>query len=686
MGYFLLGNLSTAALSVGPPAYRNILGYGGSSSATESQLQITYRVAGRFDRLGGHVNNVGTARSMTLRKNGANGANTVSWTDTTDQTVTDTTHIDSVADGDTINVSFTWVTFPTWYSMYVRFLPDSGHAAMLAASVVNIGTAGFTQLHCGANVNASESTVAVAAQAAFTLTNFFARVWTNGASATQTYTARKNSADGNNTLSIGTGATGYFEDTTHSDSYAVSDTFCARMATAGAGNNTLILGGKFDFTTAASGHQACGRFPSTTYANNTFYFGLFGSGSAGTATEAQMQVTAQFPCILSRLWVRVGSNSVNATSTFRTRKNGANGNVSVSIGSTATGNFSDTTNSDNVHSTDAINFSCTTTGSGTMDIFGEVIKITPTDPQILTSEDLTAQPIYQYPVSLRNWDWEYNKNLVGLDRLPVGKQEYRLPEGHLPRFRPFGPELRTWDWEYNKNLVGKDIVPGKRVTELPYTPRPKPIEHPIALKLGTAQIQATFPPVGARFLDLWPKPPQYHVQLRTWTWTSYLNLGIVPQPPVRPFDWPLPKTPFYVPDLRFAKGRIPPPQTVPFSQFYWPLTPAPHYSVRLRSWTWDMPPGTKEPPFNQEYWPLTPAAKRASNLGTITASYNPNLVGKDVLPPGDQWTALWPKGRPYPVDLRTVTFNHALEAESLTPITEIHYLPFITYTGELTVR
>jgi hypothetical protein len=61
----------------------------------------------------------------------------------------------------------------------------------------------------------------------------------------------------------------------------------------------------------------------------------------------------------------VVSNTVTATSTLRTRKNGANGGGAISISASTTGYFEDTSGTDAIMSTDYVNYQIVTGATGT---------------------------------------------------------------------------------------------------------------------------------------------------------------------------------------------------------------------------------------------------------------------------------------------------------------------------------
>ena len=88
-------------------------------------------------------------------------------------------------------------------------------------------------------------------------------------------------------------------------------------------------------------------------ANTTQYWNHIG-GINPTATEADANHTIWQAGTYNNLRVGINTNSVAATSTFRTRKNTANGGQSVSVTSSGTGIFADTTNSDTIAANDLV--------------------------------------------------------------------------------------------------------------------------------------------------------------------------------------------------------------------------------------------------------------------------------------------------------------------------------------------
>ena len=201
-----------------------------------------------------------------------------------------------------------------------------------------------------------------------TFSRLAVRCQTNGITATSTFRLRKNAGNGNQTVSITTGSTGLFEDTSNTDTVSAgTDEFDYQIITGSTGtnlilNHTVIVFEPTDTTRSVTkiGTTDIGAFTtasSTTYANLSGYTG-------GAAVETNYQHRIKRNGKLKYLNAEVSANARTTATTIRTRINTANGLQSVSVGSTATGTFEDTTNSDTLAVSDLINFSFTT-GTGT---------------------------------------------------------------------------------------------------------------------------------------------------------------------------------------------------------------------------------------------------------------------------------------------------------------------------------
>jgi hypothetical protein len=240
----------------------------------------------------------------------------------------------------------------------------------------------------------SEAIGQIPVRAAGTLSDFALRIGTNSVSASTVFTVRKNGADTTCVITAGSGATGVFEDTTHSFTVTAGDLLVVRSVPGAGSTGTFTLYHvKMEFDTDASTTKTvtrlgatCGSLNTGHTAASTSYRYAIGSaiptGTTTNATETVAQTIEKYSATYRNLGVRVTANSRTTVTTGRFRKNASDGNQSVSIGNSATGWFEDTTNSDTVVSGDLTNFQLTTgTGTSAFSLFGFVVDYeTATNP------------------------------------------------------------------------------------------------------------------------------------------------------------------------------------------------------------------------------------------------------------------------------------------------------------------
>src|SRR3982751_6364324 len=90
-----------------------------------------------------------------------------------------------------------------------------------------------------------------------------------------------------------------------------------------------------------------------------------GRANPNTNSESVNQLKARDIYTLSNLSITVGSNTITASSTIVVRHNTANSTMTVSVGSSATGQFRDTTHTVTTTSTSLLSYQITTGGTGT---------------------------------------------------------------------------------------------------------------------------------------------------------------------------------------------------------------------------------------------------------------------------------------------------------------------------------
>lgn len=187
-------------------------------------------------------------------------------------------------------------------------------------------------------------------------------------------TVRNNAADTSMTVAIGTGATGAFEDVANTASIAAGNDMAYKVITGSGGTMTFRVksvifeptDGAKTVTVFVAGNT------NITTASVTRFLRLV--SSITETTEANTQYKTRTAGTLKNLAIRTATNSRTTTTTWRSRKNTANGALVYSILATDDNVYlEDTTNSDTLASGDNLNHQWTT-GSGTQTLTVSNIK------------------------------------------------------------------------------------------------------------------------------------------------------------------------------------------------------------------------------------------------------------------------------------------------------------------------
>lgn len=166
---------------------------------------------------------------------------------------------------------------------------------------------------------------------------------------------RLNGANGNLSVSIGAGLTGSFTDASNTQTIAAGDDYNYQVITPNTSGSITV---RCANTVFAATTNTVGKYinrNAVRSATTPFYEVMAGGSVTGTV-EANAQVKAKTAGTAKNLFSNVVSNSSAATTTIRFRKNGGNGNMVISIGAAATGQFEDTSNTDSVAVDDLINY------------------------------------------------------------------------------------------------------------------------------------------------------------------------------------------------------------------------------------------------------------------------------------------------------------------------------------------
>ena len=231
-------NFSTRGVATTPSAdtvggrFNLFNGLMAANASNEAGVLTKVKKAGVFIHLQAITTANAKTASMTVisRKNSANGALTMTIT-TTPGLFEDTTHSDTIAAADTWSSDFvagTDTTNACTYSLLAQdFETSSGNFFMVqcGAAADVAGTASstvFAPIGGRLAFTATETDVQSNALAAFTYSNMTIHQ-TVSSTATGTCRLRKNTANGNQTVTFGTAASNSYEDSTHTDVCVTTD-------------------------------------------------------------------------------------------------------------------------------------------------------------------------------------------------------------------------------------------------------------------------------------------------------------------------------------------------------------------------------------------------------------------------------------------------------------------------------
>jgi len=342
----------------------------GASQSTETFARRTVRKAGVLSGLCVNVTSGVTPTPVwTARKNNVNATVTVSLSSAS--IFNDLTHSDSFASTDTMDWSCTG-TVPV-YGVSALYTGNNNATVSFAHSTYttfNAATSTFISFGGqGSGGVGVESGVKTPIRAPATSSNMLALVTSNASTTARTLTSRKNAAAGNQTVSITASTTGAFEDTTHTDSVVSGDFFNYSIGTGTTGSTVFSVGCIMTGTTDEFDTGCLGSGTAFSSSGNIFS-GIMGSGVDPGATEATKQLQLNTAGSLRALRWGISGNSNTGAVTVTLRKNGANGNLVLSIPASNTGTFEDTTHADTFFPADLLNLQYANNTAGMSGAFG----------------------------------------------------------------------------------------------------------------------------------------------------------------------------------------------------------------------------------------------------------------------------------------------------------------------------
>lgn len=345
-----------------------------SYEAAEALAVVTSRVSSTFKNLYARViaNTITATTTVRFRVNLANGNQVLSVGASTTGEFEDNVNTDSVISGDEWNANFvtggtgTTITFsfigvlssgPNTYAWYSNIGGDISSASVTTYAAIG-GFSGVT--------GTVEADKQLRMKTAGTAKNLKVITGTNNRTTNTVFRSRVNGANGAQTFTIAGGTTGFFDDSSNTDTLAVDDLLNISITT-GTGTEILdcIYAG-MDLETTNNGEQLLSSSNAglTVTTGLTRFIILTGRMDANT-TELDTRAEVNVSCLLSKLAAYVSANTIVEDSTLRLRKNGANANQVVPLTGLTTGYFEDGVNTDSFVETDEGNYSLVTGATGT---------------------------------------------------------------------------------------------------------------------------------------------------------------------------------------------------------------------------------------------------------------------------------------------------------------------------------
>ena len=371
------GNSGSTGIPSGTPTYYRVGNATLLDNLTIARAEVIWRTPGVFSKL--YVRIVANTRTaistIHLRVNGVNVTNTVDIPAGFVGVIEDTTHSDTIANGDTVVYRVVTGAGGSLTIALISIIFDA--TTDCVSKQVNHGYAPATaSITHYANISGRfsgvttvEGNTEATVKKPGVAKNLFFYVSSNPRTTPTTFTLRKNRTDTAITITVPAGEFGIYEDTTNSISYAVNDEINWKITT-GAGTELLQMWSlTIDYITPQEGFinaTAVGASGDITLGPGvTEYYVVGGGMIEGTTTEADAAITARDAFTLSNLTVYARANTITAASTVTLMKNGSPTAMTLSIDSTAAGFFSDSTNPVTFEAGDTMSYKVVTGGTGT---------------------------------------------------------------------------------------------------------------------------------------------------------------------------------------------------------------------------------------------------------------------------------------------------------------------------------
>lgn len=325
-----------------------------STSTTEANRQIKFYRSGYLKNLRCYVSANSAASSTTLitRKNGSNGNCSFSIGAGATGSFEDTTNYDTISSGDLACMLIDRNDSGSLTIAHggIDFLCTTATSKFtLSGTSLGLGTASVTRYYYPFGNSGIQTTESQIMQpqfpAAGTAKNLNLYVSANGRSTSTTFTLRINSADSAVTLSVGSSATGRFEDTSNTVSVSAGDSFNYSITTSTGTGTITVQNIGFEVENTTTGSVSSGSLQQQSFGNNTTnYISMICSEIVST-TEANQNPVLRGTGTIRKLYVYSSANTASNTTTFTARKNSSDQSLTTSFATTVSGVSSDTSNS-----------------------------------------------------------------------------------------------------------------------------------------------------------------------------------------------------------------------------------------------------------------------------------------------------------------------------------------------------
>lgn len=332
-----------------------------------------FKTAGllKYMKLSMAVNGAGSSTIVSIRKNGVDTSLSITVPAATTGIYTDYTNEVTVDVDDEMEFYVDRGSLSSFSHLSVDFSTNGKCVSILGNSILTtLSTASVTRFYSLVNssleaVTTHDSRVGMRVEAPITAKNLMVRINSNARTTTTTFRFVNNpGVNGNQVISVGSGLTGDFWDTTNSDVLVVDDLPCFSVTTGSGTQQIRWTVMKVDLVSEPYHYTAYVRdINSNLSPTNTRYFNLFASNTI-VQTESFVQYKIRSDGLFKNLRCFVRTNTKASTSTITLRINSTNTSITVSIPAATTGTFTDLTNTEIFRVGDEVNYSFVPGGAG----------------------------------------------------------------------------------------------------------------------------------------------------------------------------------------------------------------------------------------------------------------------------------------------------------------------------------